>query len=119
MKEDNRLLDNIINGIQEKKGKKITIIDLKGISGVICDFFVICEGSSSTQVAAVAESIEHVVKRDAKESPIRVQGQQMAEWIGIDYGDIIVHVFLPELRSFFNIENLWSDAKTEKIANID
>ena len=54
-----------------------------------------------------------------KESPIRVQGQQLAEWVGIDYGDIIVHIFLPELRSFYNIENLWSDAKSEKIQNED
>ena len=119
MKENNRLLDNIINGIQEKKGKNITVIDLKGIPGVICDFFVICEGNSSTQVAAVAESIEHVVKKDTKESPIRVQGQRLAEWIGIDYGDIIVHVFLPEMRSFYNIENLWSDAKIETIPTLD
>lgn len=63
MKENNRLLNNIISGIQEKKGKNITVIDLKGISGVVCDFFVICEGNTPTQVAAVAESVEHVVKK--------------------------------------------------------
>lgn len=119
MKENNRLLDNIINGIQEKKGKNITVIDLKGISGVICDFFVICEGNTPTQVASVAESIEHVVKKNTQESPIRVQGQQMAEWIGIDYGDIIVHVFIPERRRYFNIENLWSDAKITTIPSLD
>ena len=119
MKENRQLLDSIISGIQEKKGKNITTIDLRGIPGVICDYFVICEGDSPSQVAAVAGSVEHIVKTNIKESPIRVQGQQLAEWVGIDYGDIIVHVFLPELRSFFNIENLWSDAKTEKIANID
>lgn len=119
MKENNRLLDNIISGIQEKKGKNITVIDLKGISGVICDFFVICEGNTPTQVAAVAESIEHVVKKNTQESPIRVQGQQMAEWIGIDYGDIIVHVFIPEMRSYFNIENLWSDANITTIPALD
>ena len=119
MKENNRLLSNIISGIQEKKGKNITVIDLKGISGVVCDFFVICEGNTPTQVAAVAESVEHVVKKDTKESPIRVQGQQMAEWIGIDYGDIIVHIFIPEKRDYYNIENLWSDAKTTTIPALD
>lgn len=119
MKENRQLLDSIISGIQEKKGKNITTIDLRGIPGVICDYFVICEGNSPSQVAAVAESVEHIVKTNIQESPIRVQGQQLAEWVGIDYGDIIVHVFLPELRSFFNIEHLWSDAKTEKLANID
>ena len=119
MKENNKLLNNIISGIQEKKGKNITIIDLKGISGVVCDFFVICEGNTPTQVAAVAESVEHVVKTDTEESPIRVQGQQLAEWIGIDYGDIIVHIFIPEKRNYYNIENLWSDAKITTIAALD
>ena len=115
MKENNQLLDSIIDGIKEKKGKNITSINLKGISGVICDYFVICEGNTPTQVAAIAESVEYVVKTKTKESPIRVQGQQLAEWIGVDYGDIIVHVFLPELRSFYNIDHLWSDAKTIQI----
>ncbi len=119
MKENKQLLDSIISGIQEKKGKNITTIDLKGIPGVICDYFVICEGNTPTQVAAVSESIEHIVKTDLQESPIRVQGQQLAEWIGIDYGDIIVHVFIPELRAYYNIDNMWADAKTEKIPTID
>ncbi len=119
MKENKQLLDSIISGIQEKKGKNITTIDLKGIPGVICDYFVICEGNTPTQVAAVAESIEHIVKTDLQESPIRVQGQQLAEWIGIDYGDIIVHIFIPELRSFYNLEHLWEDAISERIPTIE
>ena len=119
MKENNQLLDSIIDGIKEKKGKNITSINLKGISGVICDYFVICEGNSPSQVSAVAESVEHIVKTNTQESPIRVQGQQLAEWIGIDYGDIIVHVFIPELRAYYNIDNMWADAKTEKIPTID
>ena len=119
MKEKKQLLESIIRGIQEKKGKNITTIELKGIPGVICDYFVICEGNTPTQVAAIAESVEHIVKVNIQESPIRVQGQQLAEWIGIDYGDVIVHIFIPELRSYYNIDNLWSDAKSEKIPNKD
>ena len=119
MKEKKQLLESIISGIQEKKGKNITTIELKGIPGVICDYFVICEGNTPTQVAAIAESVEHIVKVNIQESPIRVQGQQLAEWIGIDYGDVIVHIFVPELRSYYNIDNLWSDAKSEKIPNKD
>lgn len=115
MKKNNQLLNSIISGIQEKKGKNITTINLQDIPGVVCDYFVICEGNTPTQVAALAESIEHIVKTNTQESPIRVQGQQLAEWIGIDYGNIIVHVFIPELRSFYNIDNLWSDAKIERI----
>ena len=119
MKENKQLLESIISGIQEKKGKNIITIDLRGIPGVICDYFVICEGNTPPQVAAIAESVEHIVKTNIQESPIRVQGQQLAEWIGIDYGDIIVHIFLPELRSYYNIDNLWSDAKSEKIPTED
>ena len=119
MKENRQLLESIISGIQEKKGKNITTIDLRGIPGVICDYFVICEGNSPSQVVALADSIEHVVKINIQESPIRVQGQQLAEWVGIDYGDIIVHVFIPSIRSFYNIDNLWSDAKTEIIPSLD
>lgn len=119
MKEKNNLLDSIIEGIQEKKGKNITSIHLKGISGAICDYFVICEGNTPTQVSALAESVEAVVKKATQENPIRVQGHQRAEWVGIDYGNVIVHIFLPELRSFYNIDHLWEDAKTEKIPEIE
>ncbi len=117
MKEKKQLLDNIISGIREKKGQNITTIDLKGIPGVICDYFVVCEGSVPTQVAALAESVEHTVKKNTQEAPIRVQGHQLAEWIAIDYGDVMVHIFVPEMRDFYNIDNLWSDAKIETLPN--
>lgn len=115
MKEKNALLESIIEGIHDKKGKNITSIQLKGIPGTVCDYFVICEGNTPTQVSALAESIEKKVKEDVSEQPIRVQGKQRAEWIGIDYGNIMVHIFVPELRAFYNIDNLWEDAATEKI----
>ncbi|HBG39820.1 ribosome silencing factor [Limibacterium fermenti] len=119
MKEKNPLLLSIIEGIQEKKGKNILTIKLKGISGAICDYFVICEGNSPTQVSALAESVEEVVQKKVNESPIRVQGQQRAEWIGMDYGDVIVHIFLPELRSFYNIDLLWEDAVLERVPSVE
>ncbi|NLX82043.1 MAG: ribosome silencing factor [Proteiniphilum sp.] len=119
MKEIKLLLNNIIEGIQDKKGKKISKINLTGIPGAICDYFVICEGNTPSHVASIAESIEVMVKRNTGEHPIRVQGHQAAEWIGIDYGDIIVHVFLPNLREYYNIDNLWDDAPVEIIPSID
>lgn len=119
MKEKNRLLESIIEGIQEKKGKNITTIDLKSLSGSICDYFVICEGNTPTQVSAVAESIEEVVKNNTKENPLSIHGQQRAEWIGIDYGTIIVHIFLPELRVFYNIDHLWADALLENVRELE
>lgn len=115
----NKLVQNIIEGIQDKKGKNISVIDLAIVGGSVCDFFVICEGNTPTQVSALAESVEAVVKKNTQESPIRVQGLQQAEWVGIDYGSVIVHIFLPELRSFYNLEHLWEDAPVEKIPNLD
>ena len=119
MKEKNELLQHIIEGIQEKKGKNITTIRLQGIPGAICDYFVICEGNTPTQVSALAESVEDVVRKSTHEKPIRVQGQQRSEWVGIDYGNIIVHIFIPEMRAFYNIDHLWEDAKTENIPALD
>ncbi len=119
MEEVNLLLNSIIDGIQEKKGKKITKIKLAGIPGVVCDYFVICEGNSPTQVSSIAESVEATVKMQMKESPLRVQGYQYSEWIGLDYGDVIVHVFLPEKRSYYNLDHLWDDAPSERILSID
>ncbi|MBF6628604.1 MAG: ribosome silencing factor [Proteiniphilum sp.] len=115
MTEKNQLVESIIEGIQEKKGKNISVIQLKGMSGAVCDYFVICEGNSPTQVSALADSIEVIVRKNMKENPIRVHGQQLSEWIGMDYGNVIVHIFLPDLRSFYNIDNLWEDAKSVHI----
>lgn len=119
MIEENKLLQSIIEGIQEKKGKNINTITLLGIPGTICDYFVICEGNTPTQVSALAESVEDIVKKNTKESPIRIHGQQRSEWIGMDYGDIIVHIFLPELRNFYNIDLLWEDAQSVRIHTVD
>ena len=119
MREKNRLLESIIKGIQEKKGKNITTIELKEIAGAICDYFVICEGNTSMQVSAVAESIEEVVWENTNENPLRIHGQQRAEWIGMDYGTIIVHIFLPELRVFYDIEHLWADAFLKTIPDVE
>lgn len=119
MTEKSLLLKNIIEGIQEKKGKNINTINLKGVTGAVCDYFVICEGNSPTQVSALAESVEKIVKEKTNEYPIRVQGKQQSEWIGMDYGDVIVHIFLPELRNYYNIDLLWGDAHSERIPNLD
>lgn len=119
MTEKSALLRSIIEGIQEKKGKNICTIQLTGISGAICDYFVICEGNTPTQVSALADSIDDIVKKNTKEDPIRAQGRQLAEWIAMDYGNIIVHIFLPELRKFYNIDNLWEDARSESIPSIE
>jgi len=113
------LLQQIIEGIQEKKGKNIVVADLTSIHGCICSYFVICEGNSPTQVSAITESVKDIVKKNAYIKPIAIDGEKNAQWIAMDYGDIIVHVFLPEIRAYYQLESLWSDAKLTHIPDLD
>lgn len=104
------LADAVIEGIREKKGFDIAVLDLRGLSHAVCDHFIICCGNSSTQVAALANSIEDLVRKKTGESPWHVEGTANSEWILIDFVNVVVHVFQPQARSFYNIEKLWADA---------
>ena len=119
MNETELLLQSIIEGIQEKKGKDIVVADLKGIDGAICQYFVICQGNSPTQVDAITESVYDMVYEKTKDRPTTVNGLRNAQWGGMDYGSILVHIFLPELRNFYNLEHLWADSKLTQIPNLD
>ncbi|MBB4037570.1 ribosome-associated protein [Dysgonomonas hofstadii] len=118
MKEGKSLVNNIVAACQDKKAKNIVIVDMSGLIGTICQYFVICEGNTPTQVSAISEEIVDSLKKK-KERPLTVDGLRESRWVGIDYGTVIVHVFLPELREFYNIENLWADAELESIPDID
>jgi ribosome-associated protein len=115
MTETQILLQKIIEGIQEKKGKKIVTIDLTELEGLVYNHFVICEGDSTTHVSAIADSVRDYVRKNAKTKPFASDGFQNAQWIVFDYGDILVHIFLREAREFYRLENLWSDAKMAEI----
>jgi len=106
-------------GIQEKKGQDIIIANLEGIDGAVCNYFVICQGNSPMQVEAITESIGDIVLSDMHDKPMHVIGLGVSQWVAMDYGDVIVHIFVPELRAFYDIENLWQDAKLTKIPNLD
>ncbi len=114
-KETNGLLDSIVDGMQERKAKNITILDLQNIENRIADFFVICDADSGTHVDAIADSIEEVVSKQTGEKPYHSEGQQNREWILIDYINILAHVFLKETREYYNIEGLWGDAEIRTI----
>lgn len=109
------LLTLIIKGIEEVKGADIDILDLRGIENTVCDYFVICNGNSNTQVAAIANSIQKVTSKESKEKPWHVEGIENAEWVLIDYVNIVVHVFQKHIREYYNIESLWGDAKITTI----
>ena len=110
------LADIIVEAIKEKKGYEIVVLDLKKLSNSICDYFVVCSGDSSTQVAAIANSIDEFVKKKLHEDAWHKEGFQNSEWILLDYISVVVHVFQPEVRSFYRIEKLWSDAEINVIA---
>ncbi len=114
-KETNGLLDSIVDGMQEKKAKNITVLDLQDIENRIADFFVICDADSGTHVNAIADSVEEIVLKQTGERPYHSEGQQNGEWILIDYINIVVHVFLKETREYYNIEGLWGDAEIRTI----
>ncbi len=104
------LCDLVIQGMQEKKGFDIVKMDLRKIPGTITDFFVICSGSSDTQIDAIASSVDEEVYKSSKESPWHREGIQNKEWILLDYVDVVVHVFKKDRREFYDIESLWGDA---------
>ncbi|MDO4158972.1 MAG: ribosome silencing factor [Prevotellaceae bacterium] len=119
MEQLEKLVKSITKGIQEKKGSKITIADLSGIEGTICHYFVICQGNSPAQVEAITDSIHEQARIDAGEKPVHVAGLTNAQWVAMDYTDVMVHIFLPETREYYNLENLWQDAKLTSIPDLD
>ncbi len=119
MEQTNKLVESIVKGIQEKKGTDIVIADLRGIDGTICDYFIICQGNSPTQIDAITDSVEETARIEAGEKPVKIAGRTNAEWIAMDYTDTMVHIFLPEARSYYNLEDLWEDAKLTHVPNID
>lgn len=115
MNETKKLVDTIKESIQEKKGKKIVIADLTKIDEAMFDYFVICEGDSPTQVSAIVRSVDEGVKKTEHIDPASVAGLQNAQWVAMDYADVVVHVFQPEARHFYNLEHLWADAQLTEI----
>ena len=101
----------VIHGMQEKKGNEIVRLDLRNIHSSVADYFVICHAESATQVKAIAASIEKEVDKGLSQSPWRVEGLSLGEWIILDYIDVVVHIFKTEKRQFYGIEELWGDAE--------
>lgn len=110
------LADAVVEGILEKKGKNITVMNLQSIHNRVCDYFIICQADSSTQVKAIADSIEEVVRKQTGDKPYHAEGFENSEWILIDYVNVVVHVFQTHIREFYNLEALWADAETTEIA---
>lgn len=117
--ESELLTENIIKAIQDKKGDNITCLNLKNIDAAVTDYFIICDGTSNTQVSAIKDSIEKEVREALGEKPWHIEGTNNAEWILMDYVNVVVHIFQKETRDFFNIEGLWADADVQEIPSIN
>lgn len=111
------LLASIIKGIEDVKGLDIDILDLREIDNSVCDYFVICNGNSNTQVNAIVGSVQKGVSKELKDKPWHVEGTDVGEWVLMDYVSVVVHVFQKHIREYYNIESLWGDAKITSIAN--
>jgi ribosome-associated protein len=109
------LLESIIKGIFEKKGQNVLKIDLLKLENRITDYFVICHAASGTQVGAICDSVEDTVRKDTGEKPFHVEGLDNCFWVLLDFGNVIVHVFLEEYRKFYSLESLWADAAIEAL----
>ena len=119
MNEKKALIEAITEGIQDKKGKRIVIADLTEIDDTICNYLIICQGNSPSQVTAIVESIHERARVEAHLKPYAVDGLRNANWVAMDYGEVLVHIFLPEARQFYDLEHLWADAKLNEIPDLD
>ena len=109
------LIHKIIFGIEDVKGADVNIMDLTNIANTVCGYFIICTGTSNTHVSAIVNSIKRHVSKQLKEKPFSIEGNENQEWVLIDYIDVVVHVFQKEIREYYDIENLWGDAKIKKL----
>lgn len=119
MVETQQLVNAIIDGIQKKKGRGIVTVDLRKIITAPCAYFVICTASNPLQVAAVTDAVEEFARKKAQEKPAAIAGRENAEWVAMDYGTVMVHIFVPEAREHYDLESLWDDAELTEIADID
>lgn len=109
------LIAAIIKGIDEVKGEDIQLLDLRDIENTVCDYFIICSGSSNTQVNAISGSVQKIVSKELKDKPWHIEGQTNSEWVLMDYVHVVVHIFQKHVRDFYDIESLWGDAKITEI----
>lgn len=119
MIQDKELINIIIEGIQEKKGKGVTHIDLHKLEDATTQDFIISTGGSTSQVTAIADSVREYVQEKTGVKPFNYDGYKNSQWIVLDYGTIYVHIFLPDWREYYNLEALWNDAKITSIPDLD
>lgn len=119
MPSSKELRETIIEAIQDRKGKRIVDIDLEGIDSAPASEFIVCQGNSTSQVSAIADNIREELRMKKGVKPYNYDGYRNSQWIVLDYGSVFVHIFLPDTREYYNIEDLWNDAPTTEIPDLD
>ena len=109
----------IVYAISHNSGYSANVSGALNINGDTCKYFVICQGNSPNQVSAIVDSIKEYVREQTDTKPSCIDGLRNAQWVAMDYSDVVVHIFLPEIRDFYNLEHLWADAKLTNIPDID
>ncbi|MBC8266519.1 MAG: ribosome silencing factor [Flavobacteriales bacterium] len=112
------LVKAIIDSIKQHKGKEVVSLDLREIEMAVCDFFIICHGTSNTHILSIADNLRKDVSKTIKEKPWHTEGENNKEWILMDYFDVVVHIFNKEKRDFYKLENLWADANIKRIEQL-
>lgn len=113
-----QLIETMVDGLQDVKAKDIVILDMTNLSNAVTDYFIIATGDSSTQVEGMASSVVRKTRKELKERPWHEEGVGNSEWILLDYVNVVVHIFFRETREFYNLEDLWADAKRTEIENL-
>jgi ribosome-associated protein len=117
---DSQLLcDTVVEGMQEMKAKDIVVLDLRGISGAVSDFFVVCTGDSSVQVEGISSAVARHTRAVLQERPWHIEGKGPSEWVLVDYVSVVAHIFYKPARDFYELEDLWADAKRTNIPNLN
>jgi len=112
--KNSKIIKTIIHAIQQKKGENIISLDLRKIPEAVADFFIICEANNQPQLRSISDFVEVEVKKKCEENPYRHEGLKHLHWVLIDYINVVVHIMLPETRKFYQLEDMWNDAKAEK-----
>lgn len=108
------LVSAIVEAVEDKKGENIVSLDLRNLDNAVCQYFVVCNANSTTQVGAIADGVTEKVFEKLDEKPWHSEGFDNCLWVLLDYGDVVLHVFQTEQRDFYRLEDLWADAKKEK-----